>query len=414
MGYQTVKRTQYLAGLACLAFFAGAAACRSPAPVAAVSPAATIDNQPLATDRPVADEAQAPLTASPTGDPSGSTSPTPTPLAPSPLSPTPSSPGSPLQQQTITLENVHALTPAGEYSFSPWEHVLGIAWSPDGRTLATSAGDAVYLLEDDPLEVKLRLEPEAAAPGLCFSPDGRHLAAGDRNGTLYIWATASGALLHQMQAHQKSISSAAYSPDGSTLATAGYDAVARLWDAASYSELGEMIGGTFAIPAIAFTPDGSSLAIVNGTVIRVRDAATTRFVRTIVGEDPFYAIAFSPDGSYLAGGDVNNTVHIWDMNQAPGPSGETRNSLYELIGHEGRTNSPEALVWQVAYSPEGSLLASAGGDATIRVWDAASGTLLVTLSEHSKAVTSVAFSPDGRWLASGGLDGLLFLWGVGQ
>lgn len=408
MGYQTVGAVRYLTLLFCLVIVLTAASCRSTQPAANGS-----QPPPGATPSPETSPTIAVVETLPSATPASIVRPTTSPPTTASPANSPSAPTS-LNPQPITLENANTLKPVDEHVFSPWEHVLRIAWSPDSTTLAVSAGDAVYLLEGDPLEVKLRLVPEVAVPGLSFSPDGKRLAAGDRNGMLYVWDTVSGALLHQMQAHQKSVSSVEYSPDGGTLATAGYDAVARLWDARSYIELGEMIGGTFAIPEIAFTPDGSSLAVVNGNVIRLREAATTRFVRTIVGEDSFYTLAFSPDGSFLAAGDVNNTVSIWDLSQAPGPGGETRTSLYALTGHEGRANRPDALIWQVVYSPDGSLLVSAGGDAAIRLWDAASGTLQASLSEHSKAVTSAAFSPDGNWLASGGLDGLLILWRVSQ
>lgn len=291
---------------------------------------------------------------------------------------------------------------------------MRIVWSPDGETMAIAAGDAIYILDVPSLEIVRRLSPSAAAPGLSFSPDGSRLAAGDRNGVLHVWDTASGQRLQELQAHQKTISGIAYSPDGTSLASGGYDAVARLWDADSYEELKEMVGGTFAIPAIAYTPDGSSLAIVNGNVIRLRDVETSRFVRTIVGETSFYSIAFSPDGGFLASGDVDNTVRIWDLNEAPSPGGETRASLHTLRGHSGQVNRPEALIWQVVYSPDGSILVSAGGDATLRLWDGATGQTLAALSGHGKAVTSASFSPDGRWLVTGGLDGKLILWGVDQ
>lgn len=229
---------------------------------------------------------------------------------------------------------------------------------------------------------------------------------------LYIWRVGSELTAHEFQAHQKSLSSLSYSPNGALLATAGYDAVARLWDASDLQNLGEMIGGSYAIPAIAFTPDSANLAIVNSNVIRLREVATRHIVKSFVADEPIYNIAISPDGQYLASGDVNNGVRIWDMAAPPGPGGEIRVRLLDLSGHAGRANQPEALVWQVSYAPDGALLASAGGDATLRLWKVEDGELLATLSGHTEAVTSVAFSPDARWLVSGGLDGRLILWAI--
>ena len=114
------------------------------------------------------------------------------------------------------------------------------------------------------------------------------------------------------------------------------------------------------------------------------------------GDRVFGSVAFSPDGSLLASGSWDNTVRLWDV-----ASGQHKTTL---IGHSNRGHRTGFSPDGVAFSPDGSLLASAGGDKTVRLWDVASGQLKAVLTGHSDYVLSVAFSPDGSLLASAGGD----------
>jgi WD40 repeat protein len=284
--------------------------------------------------------------------------------------------------------------------------VLSVAFNADGSRLVTGSHDRVVKVWDVATGRELRAFQADKGPvrGLAISPDGTHVAVGGEDGTVKLWDVATGQEVRTFRGDnlRLGVFSLAFSPDGTRLARGNLGVT--VWDVAGGNELCRLRRGV----TVAFSPDGTRLATSNSTAsggpldddfaVTLWDAKSGQELRSFRGHEArVTALAFSPDGTRLASGGFDRTVKVWDS-----ANGQ------EFRTFRGHNNWVEAL----AFSPDGTRLASGGWDQTVKVWDVAGGRELRTFRGHNNWVEALAFSPDGTRLASGGNDRTVKVWDV--
>ena len=234
---------------------------------------------------------------------------------------------------------------------------------------------------------------------VAFSPDGRILASGSENNTIRLWDVNTGQHKHTFTGHTDLVTSVAFSPDGKTIVSASWDETIRLWDVNTGQHKHTFTEHTDPVRSVAFSPDGKTLAGAGwDETIHLWDVNTGHLLHTLLHTYPGFAVAvssvvFSPDGKTLASGAGN--INLWDVN-----TGQHKH-IFTADGHA---------VNSMAFSPDGRILASGSRllsltnlSPTINLWDVNTATHIATLSGHETSILSVAFSPDGQTLASGSI-----------
>ena len=303
-------------------------------------------------------------------------------------------------------------TAQSKASKATMQPVEGMAFSPDGKTLASCGWDNsvrlwdVSRLSEGPPFQPVVLSHSSVRYAVAFSADGTLLAAAGEK-SLTIWTCESGRYTSLLVEECETSRCLAFSADGRTLALGTDDGSVRLRDMPGGHERAVLKANPGIIRNVAFSADGRRLVSTSESrSIVLWDAIEGVEIGPLEpgfkGNNLVLFAAFSADGRHLAVGEASGTPA--DVILLDSDTGEVRN---RLTGHETGVQA-------LAFSPDGRTLATAGQDRCIKIWDWARSNIDTTLTDGVGVVKSLAFSRDGAWLAFAGDDDTVKIWDVAR
>jgi WD40 repeat protein len=276
--------------------------------------------------------------------------------------------------------------------------VWGLAYTSDGSTLISSGNDnSIKLWDARDGRLRATLKGHFALVGsVAVSADGSLLASAGFDKTVRLWELPDGRPRAVLPGHTDRVRAVAFSPDGRLVASGGSDKMVRVWDVDRREPVLVFDGHTDVVRALAFDPTGAILVSAsNDRTIRGIDVGRRGRSFSLPCPEQASAVAFSPDRSLLAAADDGGNVTLWDV-----PAWTRRRSF----------KVSDAGIWSLAFSADGRTLAAGCLDSKVLLCDPLTGQTMFVLEGHARRVNAVAFAPDGSALASAGHDGTVRVW----
>ena len=282
---------------------------------------------------------------------------------------------------------------------------------------------------------------------IAFSTNGKYLVSGSNDRTVRLWDLQTGQLIRLLKGHKQRVKCIQISENGKLIISASADNTLKIWEIATGNCIRTIKTSQHSktvLNAIAINSDLSIIATGSTSrqgTIKLWNWKTGEMIDAVkAASSGIRSLAMSPDGKILVSGSAGKTIKIWYLSpkldqpehiisyahlsdvlslaihgQTLVSGGEDRTiKLWSLA--TAQKQQPHILkghagsVWSVAISPDGTKIASASGDYTVKIWDIQTGKILETLTGHLGEVRTVTFSPDSRMLASGGDDWEVKLW----
>ncbi|MEH2128358.1 WD40 repeat domain-containing protein [Nostoc sp.] len=285
--------------------------------------------------------------------------------------------------------------------------VTSVYSSPDGRTLTSASYDGTVKLWDinGRLITNMTRKNTDRVYSVKFSPDNQLIASADADNTIILW-TQNGKYIRTLNRHKDSVYDIAFSPDSQYLVSASRDKSIILWNAKNGNFIKSYVNKSL-IRRIDFAPDGKNIAFTSDNNIKIWNRETEKSI--IFGKEPglLSSVKFSPKANILVSSDYSGEIYIWNIKNLDNLGNQEPIKKFKTE-HNGYLNN-------INMSNDGKIIASAGEDGIIKLWDK-DGSLLKSIKAHIGGVEEVSFIPgnNSNLIASSGADTTVKLWFIGE